>query len=62
MSSRDDDDKVSYRIDKLQGSDDYATWRGDVRMLIRAGDPELLGSGTRTAKQLCGCSRGLEEG
>ena len=43
MSSRDDDDKVSYRIDKLQGSDDYATWRGDVRMLIRAGDPELLG-------------------
>ena len=43
MTTREEDDQVGYKISKLRGSEDYVTWRGDVRMIIRASDPELIG-------------------
>lgn len=43
MASRSDGNKYSVKIDKLQGLDDYATWCGDFRILLRASDPEMLG-------------------
>lgn len=42
-SSPEVSDYVSYKVEKLHGSDDFATWRGDVRMLLRGNDPGLLG-------------------
>lgn len=34
--------KMSFKIDNLHGSDDYAALRGDVRIFLPPNDPGLL--------------------
>ena len=42
---------------KFQGSNDYKIWRGDVRMIIRAGNPVTTWTRTRTAEQALRAAR-----
>ena len=44
MSSNNEGSKsFSFEIDKLRGSDDYPSCRGNVRTILRASDSDLLG-------------------
>lgn len=44
-----------FKIVKLQGLENYATWRGDARMLLRASDTELLGPAQELLSKNTGC-------
>ena len=35
--------RIDYKVDKLRGHEDFASWRRDIRLVPRANDPKMFG-------------------